>query len=349
MASNDMFIRMVMSGDASPFLKEVVSAESRFKGALSGMSSRAARMELFDKLKEDAKTAAAEFFKLKKEADALRQAIAQSESPGRDMEKMLLATEKALTKAETRMGKTRGSLQDMRHELQAAGVDTKNLAAEQEAMSQRIAAVTQRLNSTRKVDDARQILGVQSAHDVEQQIHQVQAAYQRLVTSGKLSWSEQANAAMAMQQRVTELRGQLAQPIQAGLFSNIKSEVLGTIAAMASLTAAINATKSVLTVGGQYEMLQTQLNNVEKSAVLGAGAMDKLKQMALDTPFGVQGLTQSYTQLKNFGLDPMSGALQAASDQAAKLGGSQETLGRITLARVKPGRKKNCRVRKPCS
>ncbi|MTD32631.1 hypothetical protein [Paludibacterium denitrificans] len=76
MASNDMFIRMVMSGDASPFLKEVVSAESRFKGALSGMSSRAARMELFDKLKEDAKTAAAEFFKLKEQTNSYQAALA---------------------------------------------------------------------------------------------------------------------------------------------------------------------------------------------------------------------------------------------------------------------------------
>ncbi|AXT46618.1 phage tail protein [Chromobacterium rhizoryzae] len=89
---------------------------------------------------------------------------------------------------------------------------------------------------------------------------------------------------------------------------------------------------SVLSKTGAFETLQVQLNNVEKSSVLGAHTFKQLKQLALDTPFGVQGLTQTYTQLKNFGLDPMAGSLQAITDQSAKLGGSQETLTRIALA-----------------
>ncbi|NHR08328.1 tape measure protein [Chromobacterium haemolyticum] len=589
--NNDMLIRMVMAGDASPFLKEVVAAEQKFGSVLQGMSSTAAKIELFGKTQEGAKKASAEFFKLKTETEAYKQALvaatgpyqafisemgkaegvarssasaqryhaerlaevsaAQKEAakayaaikkeslsakgyaedyagalamakreleasnvalegqqrvfakakkeyanskqavaaykaemtsarkPVDDLEKQVASSAKAQEKAESAMRKQLESLQGLRKELSAAGVDSRNLASAQADMTAKIAAATSRVVQSRRINAARDVLGIRSNLDIEREITQTEAAYERLAKSGTLSMAEQARAAQiararvselkaelstvqavppqllqnrrmnaardvigirsnveiereitqiqaayerlaksgtltmseqaraaqvararvaelkaelgtvqavpakllqsrrmnaakeilglgnddagrslqlaqaaynrlinsgqlnfgeqveaarAFQAKVREVRGELAAPAGTGFLSGVRGEIIGTVAALGSLTGAVQATMSVLSKTGAFETLQVQLNNVEKSSVLGAHTFKQLKQLALDTPFGVQGLTQTYTQLKNFGLDPMAGSLQAITDQSAKLGGSQETLTRIALA-----------------
>jgi tape measure domain-containing protein len=99
-----------------------------------------------------------------------------------------------------------------------------------------------------------------------------------------------------------------------------------------SLNAALALTRSILSTAGQFETLRTQLNAVEKSATKGGDAFAYIKQQAVNTPFQVTNLTQTYIRLRNYGLDPTAGSMQAIIDQAAKLGASQEMLERITLA-----------------
>lgn len=331
MANNDMLIRMVMAGDASPFLKEVVAAEQKFGSALQGMSSTAAKMELLGKAQESAKKATSEFSKLKKESEAYQKAISMATGPTKDLEKALATTDKALDRAEKSMRRQIDSVQGLRKELKAAGVDTWNLAAAQAEMSAKIETARARLVPRQKMNRAKEILGL-GDDDAGRNLQLAQAAYNRLINSGQLNYSEQIAAAQAFQAKIREVRGELAAPAGTGFLSGVRGEIIGTVAALGSLTGAVQATMSVLSKTGAFETLQVQLNNVEKSSVLGAHTFKQLKQLALDTPFGVQGLTQTYTQLKNFGLDPMAGSLQAITDQSAKLGGSQETLTRIALA-----------------
>ena len=328
MANNDMLIRMVMAGDASPFLKEVVAAEQKFGSALQGMSSTAAKMELLGKAQESAKKATSEFSKLKKESEAYQKAISMATGPTKDLEQAMAMTDKALGRAEKSMRKQIDSVQGLRKELKAAGVDTWNLAAAQAEMSAKIETARARLVPRQKMNRAKEVLGL-GDDDAGRNLQLAQAAYNRLINSGQLNFGEQVEAARAFQAKVREVRGELAAPAGTGFLSGVRGEIIGTVAALGSLTGAVQATMSVLNKTGAFETLQVQLNSVEKSAVLGAHAFKQLKQLALDTPFGVQGLTETYTLLKNFGLDPMTGALQAATDQSAKLGGSQETLTRI--------------------
>ncbi|WP_337883608.1 tape measure protein [Chromobacterium haemolyticum] len=330
-SDNDMLIRMVIAGDASPFLKEVVAAEQKFGSALQGMSATAAKMELLGKAQESAKKAAAEFFKLKKESEAYQKAIAMATGPTKDLEKALATTDKALDRAEKSMRRQIDSVQGLRKELSAAGIDSRNLAAAQAEMSAKIETARARLTQRQKTNRAKEILGL-GDDDAGRSLQLAQAAYNRLINSGQLNYSEQIAAAQAFQAKIREVRGELAAPAGTGFLSGVRGEIIGTVAALGSLTGAVQATMSVLSKTGAFETLQVQLNNVEKSSVLGAHTFKQLKQLALDTPFGVQGLTQTYTQLKNFGLDPMAGSLQAITDQSAKLGGSQETLTRIALA-----------------
>lgn len=61
------------------------------------------------------------------------------------------------------------------------------------------------------------------------------------------------------------------------------------------------------------------------------GAMDFLKRITVETPFEMPDLAKSFRTMLGFGLDPMTGALQAIVDQTAKIGGTGEDLTGIAM------------------
>lgn len=97
------------------------------------------------------------------------------------------------------------------------------------------------------------------------------------------------------------------------------------------LTLGALAQQAVSTMSA-FEQLQIRLDSVMGSAAQGQEAFAWIQKFAKDTPYQVSEVTQSFMLLKNMGLDPMDGSLQAIADQAAKTGGGFETLQRISLA-----------------
>ncbi|MBQ1782881.1 MAG: tape measure protein [Gammaproteobacteria bacterium] len=90
--------------------------------------------------------------------------------------------------------------------------------------------------------------------------------------------------------------------------------------------------KAILSTGDQFERLDKQLAAVMGSIEDGEQAAAWIKEFAKDTPLELEQVTQIFTRLKAFGLDPMNGSMQAVVDQAYKLGGSFETVEGISLA-----------------
>lgn len=88
----------------------------------------------------------------------------------------------------------------------------------------------------------------------------------------------------------------------------------------------------VLATNREFESLRTQLDSVTGSADSGKAAWEGILQRATDTVFEVSALTKTFVMLKNFGLEPTEKVMTALTEQAAKLGGSEETLSGITLA-----------------
>lgn len=85
-------------------------------------------------------------------------------------------------------------------------------------------------------------------------------------------------------------------------------------------------------VAGDFERARVQLNSLFGDAEKGADAFAWVKQFAKDTPFELQDVLTAFQTLKNFGLDPMGGAMQAVADQASLFGGTQVQLQGISLA-----------------
>ena len=89
---------------------------------------------------------------------------------------------------------------------------------------------------------------------------------------------------------------------------------------------------SMLSTGDQFEGMQTQLTALMGSIEGGEQATEWIKKFARDTPLQLQDVTEAFTLLKAFGLDPMDGMLQAITDQSEKLGGGMEKLTGISSA-----------------
>lgn len=109
---------------------------------------------------------------------------------------------------------------------------------------------------------------------------------------------------------------------------NLKTTILSSIAAWGLWRTAVDFTDTAAT----FEILQKRMEGIMGSLEGGQQATKWIKQFTRDTPFQLEQVTEGFIRLKAFGIDPTGGAYQAIADQAARLGGSQETLNGIILA-----------------
>ncbi|OZY84818.1 hypothetical protein CBP51_16790 [Cellvibrio mixtus] len=108
--------------------------------------------------------------------------------------------------------------------------------------------------------------------------------------------------------------------------------LLALAAAAVGIHTITNAFKSMLNTGDQFERLSLQMEQTMGSLAAGEQATEWVKDFAKNTPLQLQEVTDTFLRLKNFGLDPQAGAMQAIVDQAAKLGKGYEAVEGISLA-----------------
>lgn len=99
-----------------------------------------------------------------------------------------------------------------------------------------------------------------------------------------------------------------------------------------SLQGIKNAFLGIIGLGADLEKFRAQLDQAMGSIEEGERATQWIKEFASETPYSIAQVTEGFLSLKAFGIDPMNGSYEALAQQAAKLGGSQETLNGIILA-----------------
>ena len=110
------------------------------------------------------------------------------------------------------------------------------------------------------------------------------------------------------------------------------SGIMGAFGVTVGLVGFVTLAKNILSANMAMESLRAQLTALTGSALGSEKAFDFIKDFATSTPFEIEGVTKSFIMLQNFGLKPTADVMNALTNQAAKLGGSQETLSGITLA-----------------
>lgn len=108
--------------------------------------------------------------------------------------------------------------------------------------------------------------------------------------------------------------------------------LLALAAAAVGIHTITNAFKSMLDTGDKFERLSLQMEQTMGSLAAGEQATAWVKDFAKNTPLQLQEVTDTFLRLKNFGLDPLDGSMQAIVDQSAKLGKGYEAVEGISLA-----------------
>lgn len=111
-------------------------------------------------------------------------------------------------------------------------------------------------------------------------------------------------------------------------FADMASTMSRFSAILGGLTFAALA-RDILNVNREMETLRATLKSVTGSAANGAAAFAFIQEFAKNTPYDIQGLTQTFIKLKGMGLEPTAQVMDALTNQSSKLGGSQETLSAI--------------------
>ncbi|GAB5502759.1 tape measure protein [Pyruvatibacter sp.] len=134
-------------------------------------------------------------------------------------------------------------------------------------------------------------------------------------------------------QRLTRSVRNLGQAAK-GAYGSVM-RLLGPMARYAALAAGIAGgalTFGVIDTGSQFEGMAIQLEALEGSAAAARSATAWIEDFARRTPLQLAEVTDSYASLRNFGMDPTNGSLQAMVDTMAMSGKGAEQLQGIIMA-----------------
>lgn len=259
----------------------------------------------------------------------LAAAIKESDAPSKAQQRELAKARSTLSELVGEQQRELGTLRTLKTSLDAQGISTRNAAASQKDLAARTATASANLREmvgdlqrTRAADAALQASLADAAQKSKGETEQYDAALKKV--RAQLDANKEAAT-----QGAAETTSSLT--ATAGAVNKIKAALAG-LGVFFSARGIFSGIRSILGTGDEFQKFEKQLTSIYGDAAKGRDAFAWVKQFAKDTPLQLDQVMQSFIQLKNFGIDPMSGALQAAVDQNAKLGGESERLQRITLA-----------------
>ncbi|HHU4065918.1 TPA: phage tail tape measure protein [Raoultella ornithinolytica] len=153
----------------------------------------------------------------------------------------------------------------LRDAMQQTSRQAKQLEKEQQRSSESgIRASKALADEYRRSSEARSVLGIRSERQIQREIQQTTAAYNRLTRTGLMSASEQARAFDAMRQKVAGLRGELTSTSET-MSRMSKARVLG--GNVAAIAGGITAAGAVIAQPVREQMNYSQrLANITNTA-----------------------------------------------------------------------------------
>ena len=164
-------------------------------------------------------------------------------------------------------------------------------------------------------------------------IYDAQVAWLTLSTRAYRAYQLQMDGLHPSQIRhIQDLEAARAASAQSSTAISGLSTVMGAFGVTVGLIGLAALAKDIVNTNREMESLRAQLKALTGSAEEAQRTFEFITRFATDTPFEVNGLTKSFVMLQNFGIKPTEQVMSALTNQAAKLGGSQEILSGITLA-----------------
>ncbi|WP_320043184.1 phage tail tape measure protein [uncultured Desulfobacter sp.] len=166
------------------------------------------KIESFKKLKKDLEATKTAWAEAQIEAARLAKEITQTDAPTKDLTNRFSVAKKEAARLKTQFLQNQKSLHSLRDELNKAGINTKNLNAEQKKLSVSVARTKTELSKAAKINTAMGMLNVKPFKDIQREIDATKTAYVQLKNSGKLSMAELYEAKLNMKRRIAELKNE---------------------------------------------------------------------------------------------------------------------------------------------
>ncbi|GAA4493202.1 tape measure protein [Pseudaeromonas paramecii] len=238
---------------------------------------------------------------LQREATAVGKAVGQQE-------KEFTAARKEVTRLDAQYQKQNASLNSLRTNLQQSGVNTRQLGNAQRELASATAQAEQKVSAL--------------ATDMQSSVERQRQLNQQLAST-KQGMGQYASGAANARGATAELTAELGRG-NSGLLAWTKG-LLASAAALLSIGKAKDALVDVVSTGADMELMA---KNAERAGL----SFDELNRFAGDTALQLTEVMDVAIKTKNYGLDPMSGALQAATDAAAASGKGYEQVDGILTA-----------------
>lgn len=298
-----------------------------------------------DELSPEANKSAAALEALREEAEGLGKALdSAKEARGlakglEGTQRAIEQSQRSLEQTEQRVKELRDALNE---KPEAAGLQQSLKDAEREASRTRkqLRELTAALADQEKAAKAAGIDTTNLANEEQRLAAEVEKAKGALTEN-----SQQLKALQREQAAASRTAAEHSSRIAAGreAMSRGARQVLAFAAAYISLNAAFGLVQkglnlvrdgiySMLQTGDQFELLDKRLASLMGSLAGGEQAVAWIKDFAKNTPLEVADVTEAFALLKTYGLDPMDGTLQAVVDKNEQLGGGLERLTGIASA-----------------
>jgi len=313
MATKDRLIQFVLRGkdEMSPEVKKATEA-------VDGLSQEAERLgQTLDSAK-GAQGLAASLKNVRRAVEQAEGAIVQGDlqikelrdaldkAPGSEgLQQSLKDAEREARRAHKQLAALRSELADTEQAARAAGVDTDNLADEQ----QRLAADVTKAKAALETNN----VALKAAQRELAGATRAAAEHRSRLESARAAMSSGAKQALAFAAAYISLNaafslvGQGLRKVRDGIYS-------------------------MLDTGDQFEKLGKRMASLMGSVEAGEQATAWIKRFAKETPLEVADVAEAFALLKSYGLDPMDGTLQALVDKNEQLGGGMERLQGIASA-----------------
>jgi len=303
MALKDSIINLVLKGkdlispateSASDSVGKLQERSDELNAALGKLNNTQKNIKEFKRLGNETDRLEKNWRDAEAEVTRLKKAFQSTQKPTKAMARELDKAEKSANGAKTAWLRNREAIDRLSPRLKAAGVNMRNLDQAQDNLEQ-------------------------SSRRLRTDLAGVDTQLKKQKTSAKGSGKAMDEASTAA----------------GGFTTKMKAAAAGLVAFVG---AAVGLQKirqgfiAILQTGDRFEKLDDQLTQVFNSVEKGEEASQWIQKFTAETPLQLEQVSQAFIRLKNFGIDPTNGTLQALVDQNEAMGGSYQDLEGIINA-----------------
>lgn len=255
------------------------------------------RVNAFVKLKQQLVDTEAQLAKAQQGAQELFRTFSADDASSSRIKKLQDEARKSVNSLSEAAIRQRDQLQRIRGELDKSGISTRNLGSAQGELRRRM--------------------------------EEAQGQLRRTVDNVQRYRSESLKAAKdipASNERIVQSYGKVG-----GALHRLRS-IAAPVLALLSFEGARRGIDNLTEVARKAEDARRSLGEMYKDADLGNRVYAQLEVIARRNGLSMDAAVAAAQKLKNFGLDPLNGSLQALIDQNAAVGGSQQDLEGKILA-----------------